>query len=230
MKNLKLSITVLLALGLAASALAGCPDSGYYRTGNGTLLPGRVSEAWCGGGPGQPGNTENAMSWDGVLGAQWKVWGHMIDAAGAVEIANTVDLNGDGYIDYNTNYTGGMIWLSGSHIWSLDGLPLTGLLDYYNVSARVQYVAGEAVAVNSNIYFSGTLDGCTDCQIAYTIANAELIWGSGFGTPMPTDYPELLCGATAGELFDACCITMAITCGGVATDAQTWGAVKSLYR
>lgn len=230
MKNLKLSITVVLALGLAASALAGCPDSGYYRTSNGTLLPGRVSEAWCTTGPGQPGNTENAMSWDGTLGMQWKVWGQAIDAAGAVEVANTVDVNGDGYIDYVTNYTGGQFWLSGSHIWSLDGLDITGTLTYYNVAARVQYSGGQAVAANANVFFDGMLDDCEDCQIAYTIANAELIWSSNSTTPMPADYPALLCDATTGELFDACCITMVITCGGVATEGQTWGHIKTLYR
>ncbi len=230
MKNLKLSITLVLVLGLAASALAGCPDSGYYRTSNGTLLPGRVSEAWCNGGPGQPGNTENAMSWDGTLGMQWKVWGQAIDAVGAVEVENTVDVNGDGYIDYVTNYTGGQFWLSGAHIWSLDGLDITGSLTYYNVAARVQYVGGQPVAVNSNVFFDGMIDDCDDCQIAYTIANAELIWSSAFGTPAPADYPALLCDATTGELYDACCITMVITCGGVATEGQTWGHVKALYR
>ena len=135
------------------------------------------------------------------LGAQWKVWGQTIDAAGAVEVDNTVDVNGNGYIDYATNYTGGQFWLSGTHSWSLDGQPITGALTYYNVAARVQYVAGQAVAVNSNVFFDGTIDGCTDCQIAYTIANAELIWSSAFGTPAPADYPALLCGATTGELL-----------------------------
>ncbi len=230
MRKLKLSITVLLVLGLAASALAGCPDSGYYRTSNGTMLPGRVSEAWCSGGPGQPGNAEDAMSWNGILGTQWRVWGQAIDAAGAVEVSNTVDVNGNGYIDYATNYTGGQFWLSGTHIWSLDGQPITGALSYYNVATRVQYVGGQAVAANSNVFFNGAIDDCDDCLIEYTIANTELIWSSTFGTPAPADYPALLCGATAGELFDACCITMAITCGGVASETETWGHIKTLYR
>jgi hypothetical protein len=230
MQKLKLTITVLLALGLTASALAGCPDSGYYRTGNNTILPGRVSESWCNGGPGQPGNTENAMSWGPNLGDQWKVWGQVIDASGAVEVGNTVDVNGNGYIDYTTNYTGGQFWLSGTHSWSLDGQPITGSLTYYNVASRVEFVAGQAVAVNSNVFFDGAIDGCSSCMIAYTIANTELIWSSNFGTPAPADYPALLCGATTGELFDACCITMAITCGGVATESQTWGSIKTLYR
>jgi hypothetical protein len=230
MTKLKLAITVVLALGLAVTALAGCPDSGYYRTSNNTILPGRVSEAWCAGGPGQPGNTENAMSWGPDLGTQWKVWGQAIDAAGAVEVNNTVDTDGNGYIDYATNYTGGQFWLSGTHIWSLDGQPITGALTYYNVATRVQIVGGQAVAANSNVFFDGVIDDCEDCVIAYTIANAELIWSSDFGTPAPADYPALLCDAPSGELFDACCITMAITCGGVATDSQTWGHIKTLYR
>lgn len=229
MTKQNLLLTVLLVLGLAASALAGCPDSGYYRTQNGTILPGRVSEAWCNGGPGQPGNTENAMSWGADLGSQWKVWGQTIDATGAVEVDNTVDLNGNGHIDYATNYSGGQFWLSGTHTWSLDGQPITGALTYFNVATRVQYNDGLAVAANSNVFFDGTIDGCADCMIAYTIANAELVWSSAFGTPAPADYPALLCGATAGEYFDACCITMVITCGGIPTEPQTWGQIKALY-
>ncbi len=48
---------------------------------NGTILGGRASDAWCTGvGPGRPGNTESAMSWDGTnLGAQWRIWGMTID-------------------------------------------------------------------------------------------------------------------------------------------------------
>ena len=232
MKKLRMLTVMALVGGLVLPALAACPDSGYFRTQNGTLLPGRVSEAWCGAAePGQPGNTENAQSWDGtMLGGQWKVWGQAIDALGAVEGVNTVNSQGDGYIDYQTNYTGGQIWLSGAHAWSVDGQDLTGSVTYFNVGSRVQYSNFEIVAVNANLYMSAAIDGCDRCEVAYTIANAELVWQSGFGEPMPTDYPEFMCSASLGELFDSCCIVCAITCDGVQTETQSWGGVKSLYR
>jgi hypothetical protein len=170
------------------------------------------------------------MSWGGALGTQWRLWGQTIDATGAVEVANTVDADGNGYIDYATNYTGGQFWLTGAHTWSLDGQDLTGVLTYYNVGTRVQYMAGQAVGANANVFMTGSFDDCTSCQVEYTIANAELVWSSGYGTPAPAEYPALLCNATTGELFDACCITVLVTCGGIATETQTWGTVKALYR
>jgi hypothetical protein len=117
MKALK---TLLFAAGMmllatAVSAQTGecsCPDvttipnQGIYSTYAGTLLPGRVSEGWCGTpvNGGVTGNTEDAMSWDGVtLGGQWHVWGMSIDANGAGETARNLDETGTGWIDYTTN-------------------------------------------------------------------------------------------------------------------------------
>jgi hypothetical protein len=230
MKILRLSLAILALAGMSAVAIAACPDSGYFRTYNGTLQAGRASEAWCNGNAGQPGNTENVESWDGVvLGGQWKVWGQHIDANGAVEVANTVDAYGNGYIDYQTNYEGGYIWLTGNHTWSTDGQPLTGYVTYFNVGARVVYQSGQMTGATANVYMTARFDGCEDCEVAYTIANTELVWSSGFGTPAPADYPDFACNANVGEYFYACCIVAAITCDGVPTQTQSWGSVKSLY-
>jgi len=123
MKLLNIVLAFSLAIVMASAAFGNCtrpPKDGVYTTSNGTLLGGRASETWCSGlGPGRPGNTENAMSWDGTsLGAQWHVWGMAIDASGAVETARHFDVYGNGWIDYTTNYTGGQFWLSGSHLWA----------------------------------------------------------------------------------------------------------------
>ena len=56
----KLSVVILL-LSMATAAWAVCPNAvGTFSYLNGTLLGGRVSEAWCNGAAGQPGNTEDA--------------------------------------------------------------------------------------------------------------------------------------------------------------------------
>ncbi|MFA5070556.1 MAG: hypothetical protein WC528_04725 [Patescibacteria group bacterium] len=233
-KKLNLILVSLLILAFAAPAFGqvcyNAPKDGVYTTNNGTMIGGRASEAWCAGlGPGQPGNTENAQSWDGaVLGGQWKVWG--MASEGAVETARYFDVYGNGWIDYATNYTGGQFWLSGTGSWGSGATDYTGLVTYFNVAARVTYVAGSPVGVTSNILLMGTFDNCTHCQIQYAISNALLVWQTGYPTVMLADYPPFLCGAASGELFDACCIVAKIFCQPTAVDESTWGAIKSLYR
>ena len=226
-----LSIMILLA-SAAHSACPNPPKDGTYTTSNGTILSGRASESWCSGvGPGQVGNTEYAMSWDGTsLGTQWKVWGMAIDQNGAVETARHFDASGWGWIDYNTNYAGGQFWLSGDHIWGDGSADFTGVLTYYNVSARVNYVGWQPVGVTSNIILTGVFDGCSSCRIEYAISNAMLVWQTGYPAAMPADYPPFLCSATSGELFTACCIIAKIHCTPVATEDSTWGGIKALYQ
>lgn len=239
MKIAKILTAACLLCFLAAPAPAQCPDAvGIWTTTDGSLLGGRVSEAWCGADgqplmPGRPGNTENAMSWDGsLLGGQWRVWGMTIDENGAVEIGNTVDGDGNGTITYSTSYLGGEYWLAKEHTWSFGYVDLTGELTSYLVIATVTYVGGTAVGATANVSFTGRFSECPEdnnCVIDFAIANAMLIWRSDYPTPMPADYPDFLCGATMGELFDACCITISIDCA-VAEQPTTWGGVKSLYR
>jgi hypothetical protein len=236
---MKAKVLVLLAalLVVAVPALSQCPHNvGVFSTYAGTLLGGRVSEAWCGidgtPGPGEPGNTEDTMSWDGAsLGTQWRVWGMAIDAAGAVLVGSSVDAFGNGWMDYSTNYTGGQFWLAGSGPWGDGVTHLTGPLTGYNVSTRITLVGGQQVGATSNVYFTGSFSNCpagNNCVIQYTIANAIRVWMTGGGT-MPANYPGFLCGAGSGELFDACCIQTSIQCA-VPEDASSWGTIKSLYR
>ena len=228
-------VTALCAFVLVSvSALvvwAQCPVPGIYRTQTMTVAPGRASEAWCGGvGPGVPGNTENAFSWDGTtLGSQWRAWGMCIDESGASETGRSIDASGNGWIDYETNYLGGEFWLSKDHAWS-DGVhDLTGTITYYNVGTRVSYIGGVPVGATSNVFFTGLFDGCPGHILEYAITNAMLVWRSDSGYPRPDDYPGMLCGANTGELFDVCCVTATIH-QYVAAEESSWGAIKELYR
>jgi len=240
MSILRSALIVILALVVSATCLsAPCPDAtGVFTTSNGTLLPGHVTEAWCGENgaplqPGVPGNTQNAESWDGiVLGAQWRVWGMTIDAAGAVIIDEDIDEFGNGTRTYRTDYDGGEFWLSKDHSWSDGFADLTGTLNQYYVIATVTIVGGTAVGVVSNVYFTGVFANCpprNGCVLDFVIANAMQ---TGVVTPpaaVPADYPPFLCGADSGELFDACCITAVLDCL-INNEEKTWGAMKALYR
>jgi hypothetical protein len=234
MKALK---TLLFAAGMmllatAVSALDCNQPAGIYSTTAGTLLPGRSSEAWCNPAmqfAGVPGNTENAMSWDGtMLGSQWRFWGMAIDENGAVESARSIDAYGTGWIDYVTNYVGGQFWLFGGHSWSDDGTDLVGDVTYLNVGARVNLFQGVVTGVTSNILITGQFTTCPNCVIQYSILNAMRVWDPTGGS-MPPLYPAWACGTT-GELFYLCCITANIVCDEVGTEESTWGAVKQMHK
>jgi hypothetical protein len=231
MRLVRLATVCILAAFIAVPASSQCPVTGTYSTLTMTILAGRASEAWCGDvGPGVPGNTENALSWDGAaLGGQWRAWGMYIDGNGATETVRDIDAYGNGWIDYETEYLGGQFWLSKDHLWG-DGInDMIGTITYYNVGTRVTYIGGTPVGATSNVMFRGVFDECPNCVLEYVITNAMLVWRSDSGAPRPADYPDFLCGASSGELFDVCCITANIRCG-VGTDESTLGAIKAQYK
>ncbi len=238
MKVLKMLLLTAGMMVLATAVLAqacdginSAPYAGIYSSSAGTLLEGRSSEAWCTPAEqraGYPGNTEDAMSWDGtMLNSQWHFWGMYIDGNGAVLQTNTVDANGNGFVDYSTNYLGGQFWLWGGHSWG-DGTDLTGTVTLLNVGTRITFSGGQVVGLTSNIVIRGVFDDCPNCIINYAILNAERAWDPLAG-PMPADYPDWACG-TSGELFNLCTITTDIECGPVATEETTWGAIKEMHK
>lgn len=238
MRLLRTSLACLGLLLTAASAWAVCPNAnGVFSTYNGGMIPGRASEAWCGAGgaptqPGVPGNTENAMSWDGAnLGGQWKVWGMQIDPNGAILVGSR-SFGPYTYVDYVTDYTGGQFWLSRNGAWGDGYNDVTGVLTAYHVATTITLYNGNPVGQTSNITFTGAFTDCPemqDCTLEFVIANAMKVWDSGYGTPMPANFPPLLCDANLGELFDVCCIQMSINCA-VPAEEHSWGSLKAMYR
>jgi hypothetical protein len=240
MKILRMFGLVCFAVAFCQAAWAQCPSAiGQWKTIDGTMIGGRATEAWCGvgGNPvrgGQTGNTQTAMSWDGVsLGTQWRAWGMAIDANGAVLLTDTVDpVSGDGIRTYGTNYTGGEFWLTRDHTWS-DGVEdPSGVLTSFNVVATLTIRGGVVVGASSNITFTGNFVGCpgaNGCEIRFGITNALMAWSPDFGGVMPADYPALACAAGMGEAFSVCCITLDIYCA-VATAEVVWGSVKAMYQ
>jgi hypothetical protein len=222
------------ALLCASTVSAQYPNVGIYSTQTGTMESGRASEAWCGldgtPGPGEPGDTENAQSWDGTsLGAEWRLWGMEIGAAGATAIDQSMDGGGNGWITYSTPYDGGLFWLSKDGAWGDGTVDFTGYLTHYDVITTVTYVGGNPIGATSNISAAGYFDTAPQWVVEFVIANALMAWSPAWGTPMPTGYPPFLCDAPTGELFDVCCITMSFQ-PPVGTEQYSWGAIKSLYR
>ncbi len=240
MKILRMIFLSVLLVAFGQAALAQCPDAiGKWATNDGSMIGGRATEAWCGADGasiqgGVPGNTQNALSWDGTsLGTQWRAWGMAIDSNGAVLLSDTVDpVTGNGTRTYNTDYVDGEYWLTRDNTWA-DGLAdLTGILTSFNVITTITIRNFAAVGASSNISFTGDFVNCpgaNGCEIRFGITNAMLIWNPAFGGSMPADYPDLLCGANTGEAFDVCCITIDIFCV-VGAEKTSWGSLKALYK
>jgi hypothetical protein len=234
MKILKMLFLAVLLMAFSQAAWAQCPSSiGQWSTQDGTMLGGRATEAWCNGNQGEVGNTQSAMSWDGVsLGTQWSASGMAIDPAGASLVADTVDGFGNGIQIYITDYVGGQFWLSKDHSWADGVADLTGDLTTFNVTTTITIQGGLVVGSSSNVAFTGTFSNCpglNGCEISFGITNALLAWHPDFGGTMDAGYPDLECGATIGEAYDVCCIVVEIYCA-VGAEETTWGSLKALYK
>jgi hypothetical protein len=207
------------------------PYEGSWSTSAGTLLEGRISEAWCYSPffSGVTGNTLNSASWnETTIGTQWTISGMAIDAAGAVEVGRDVNVAGFGWVDYLTYYEGGRFWLEGGTSWS-DGTDLEGDVTLCAITARVTLVAGSPVGVTSNITIEGVFDVCQMCSIQI-IGNSMQTWKTGDAAAMPASYPPFLCGANSGELHYSCCLTASVLCTTTGTEESTWGAIKEMYK
>lgn len=232
-------LSLILIVALAVPAMAACPNVlGIWSSvpdGNpdyNPLLNGRVSEAWCNGQPGETGNLQNAMSWDGSsaeLGLEWKIWNMSINAAGPNVVYDGV-VGGNGYQIIQTAYDGGQFWLAGDGLWTTGDIELYGDIFDYLVVTNVTWADGEIVAAVSNITFNGVFGDCdaaNGCVIEFAIANAALVWRTGYDWAMPAGFPPFLCG-DSGELFATSDITLGINCA-VANEAASWSDIKALY-
>ncbi len=227
------SLSVLTLIPLAG--IAQCPaEVGVFTTLDGTLLAGRMSEAWCNGMQWESGNVLNTESWDGAaLGTQWKVYGMAIDADGAVLLNSELDQYGNGYEDYSIYYDGGEFWLTKDHTWG-DGVnDLYGAVEEYHILVTITYIMGNPVGLTTNATFNGAFLDCdpiNGCGIEFAISNSNLLWRSDSGDTMLDDFPALLCGSgLEGEQHDMPCLTYSVSCL-TGTQSESWGGLKTLYR
>ncbi len=228
---------LLLIFTAAPAVLAGPPHSGSYRStdAGGAVLTGSFSESWMpGGAHGQPGNTVNAMSWDGTtLGAQWRLWCPSIAARPTLQ-SDTRNLAGTGDVTYRTLYSGGRFWFSGAGPWGEGANDFTGALQNFSVTAVYHFEGGALAGIRSSVSTLGTFDGFSQC-LEYTINSAEFMGTTDYSAK-PGEYPEFLaanCGAGSvdrGGWGSVRSIAMSILHCQVSAEPSAWGEVKRLYK
>ena len=173
---------------------------------------GRFSESYAGGGPGQPDDVVHAASWDGSnLGGEWEIYGPTIDTNGAIEISNTVDVNGDGQIVYETNYEGGTLTVDSSLCCGCGGL--TADIIAYRHDTTVTYVGGNVTSVVTVATAVAVGQGGGPGLYLRATATQE---GEGDEMQLPADYPVFLpddpyIGLGAWGIVEN--TTLSVTCG-----------------
>jgi hypothetical protein len=168
-------------------------------------ISGKWSESFVGGEPGGLGNVVHAASAEGLLlGGEWEVTGPTL--VDAVEIENTVDGQGNGYIILQTTYDGGTLYVD-PELWGADGSMITADIQDYIHTTTFFYVSYEAdlPASWTDVSFTATsLDGP---ELAVTGIATYLNQGTG----MPTSWPEFLGGVNEGQWGFMHALTIGVT-------------------
>lgn len=235
MKKILLTCALILA---AVPVMAGQPQVGVYLSTDmgGQMLVGRFSESWVDpGSHGQVGNALNAESYDPVfgLGSQWKLYCASI--AFPPNLVSDTRVNGTGEVTYQTEYSGGLFWMSKNGPWGDGSEDYTGSIAFFRIATTYMFVNHQVLGIRSNVTTSGTFDNYNDC-FEYSINNAAFYGDTDSVGPLPAGFPAFM---------DASCQTGSRTRGGwgsvteiairilgdctVPAQDSTWGAVKALY-
>jgi hypothetical protein len=187
-----LAVGVLVVL-VCASLANGAPIIGSYTSIElgGSILDGRWSESYVGGGPGQIGDTVHAASWDGLtLAGMWEVRDPAIDATPSVLLDTRV--GGTGTIVYYTTYGGGTLLLENTGPWWGLGDPGTDYavdINSYSHTTTNQYVGGQLVASTTVATLSGVFQDYAGYGVSFWVSVAVPL---GEGSGLPGDYPAFL--------------------------------------
>lgn len=240
----------LLLLAAVPADAALPPVNGVYYSwdSGGTMLTGRFSESWPGGGPGQLTNTVHAQSWDMnqlMLGTQWRVWCPGIAAPPMIVNQNILP-DGSGFITYYTAYTGGRFWLSQMGPWSADNLiDFTGSLDSFTTLATYHLGPGGAlINIVVNVTTMGVVDkldpSWSDACMEFSISNAAFLGDTNTMGPLPMGYPgflnPMMCPSDipdpmllAGGWGTASNISLRLTGCAVPVEPVSWGSIKARH-
>jgi hypothetical protein len=228
MRILAIGLAALLALPVAA--LAADPVPGIYTSTANDFLEGRGSASW----ENAPLNKSinhvfNSQSWDGMsLGTEWV----FKCGVGNTTVTNVDTTNGDGFIYYQTVYTGGTFWLTKNGPWGDSVNDLTGTLNTTTDNTTVAYSDGNPIWAVSNVNTTGLFDG-SDCVLEFAIANA-LGLGDTDVAGFPMSYPPFLdpmCTSGSrirGSWGDLLTLAMSIDCP-TPIQSHTWGSIKTLH-
>ena len=229
-------VIFFLCAFLASVTQAGPPHPGTYRSTDlaGAVLTGSFSESWMPAGThGQPGNTVDAMSWDGAtLGSQWKFSCPSIVAPPSV-LSDSRDGTGTGDVTYQTSYSGGVFWLAAGGPWGDNSNDYTGTLQNFTVRTVYHYTENQVASIQSSVSTLGSFDGSSHC-LEYTI-NSATFMGTTEYSAKPASYPDFLAancnpsGADRGAWGSVQGISLTILHCRVAVEPAAWSLVKRLY-
>lgn len=225
-------LVLLCLLLIPVAASAGPPVYGVYNSNDigGSMLTGRFSESFVGGGPGQVGNTIHAQSFDTVnLGTQWRVECPQIGAPPTV--LSDTRVGGTGDVVYSTVYVGGTFWLAKNGPWGDNVADYTGTLVGFTNVATYQFLGGVLIGIRSNVTMSGTFDDYAGVM-EFAISNSAT-FGDTSSQAFPAGFPELrdqacAAGPTDGGWGSVPNITLVIQ-EVVANDASTFGVLKARF-
>ncbi len=230
-------LAVLAFMVGPALAVQG-PTPGVYKSQYGQITEGLFSESWV-DAPHQEGIVHNTIhAWDKYQGVQWAVYCPSVVSVAL--LLDTRDANGNGFMQFSTNYTGGTLWLSKMGPWGegASGIDFTATIDVFNVVSTHLYWNWQQVSVDSDIRFNGHFDPpvgpgyCFD----YVLLNGAIEGTTDFA-PLPAGYPSFLdyynCPSGTvvwGAWGIAEDITLAIygNCT-VPAEPSSWGRIKALY-
>jgi len=220
---------LVLTLALPLAAFAADPIPGIYSSTS-DFLEGRGSASW----ENAPANKSlnhvfNSQSWDGsTLGTEW-----VFECGVGNTVVTSVDTTGgDGFISYQTVYTGGTFWLSKDGPWGDSVNDLTGTLNTTTDNTTVSYSNGFPVAAVANVYTTGQFDG-SSCVLEFAIGNAQGLGDTDIAS-LPADYPPFLDVACVagnrdrGSWGDLITLTMSIDCS-TPVNTMHWGQIKRTY-
>ena len=173
-------LALFAVLLVSAASVQAYPAVGSYESEfSGAILPGRWSESYVSGGPGQVGNTVHAASWDGsTLGTQWVLASPSISETPT--LLSDTRVGGTGSVTWLTQYEGGQLTLEANG-------DLVSL-DHYSHTTVNTYVMDMLVASTTIVQTSGTFVDFPTFYLSFVVAVAI---PAGEGT-LPANYPAYL--------------------------------------
>ena len=236
MRSLLILIVLSLAAAPAFAQILG-PAPGTYTSLGGDFSEGVFSESWV-DPPHNNGVVNNTIhAWDNGMGVEWQLYCPSL--LNVTVILDTRDTNGNGFVKYSTDYTGGTLWLSKAGPWGHNQIDFTATITLFNVTSTHHYAGWQLVNIVSDIIFTGMFDPPVEEEqcFEYVLSNGAITGSTGMGMTLPAGYPPFLdyytcpTGTVAlGAWGTAEDISLTIygDCT-VATEPSTWGKVKSLF-
>jgi hypothetical protein len=193
------AVGVCLMMAVAAQ---GSPIIGTYQQ-NTSMLGGRWSESYNGGGQSQVGNEIRAASWDGaLLGGEWELSGITLASDTLVSDQTIGNLQ---VKQYYTTFTGGAMTLKNGDWTTLGDGDYTVDLTSFTQSAIVTLSSGTVLTVTAAISMQGTFPAHFGYEMNYLAAVTVIV---GEGSTPPAGYPSL--SVPSGQWGDANSVTMQI--------------------